>query len=164
MKSRPKKLCELCAKSFSTANIARHKRCMHSYCRDCRLLVSKKRHRCFLNFSPIPPPKEEDQYLLVHIPVLIRKQLYDKLDANGSLWPVYNVSRSEDLSEKVKKVLRRECITCCVSEFVDIPEDRHSCVDPNQEEFVAALRQCTDDISEQTIYDVYRTTFGGHVL
>ena len=165
MKPRTKKLCELCAKSFSSANIARHKRCMHSYCVDCKLLVSRKSHHCFKgvrpnpNFAPSVPPNQDDQFLLVHIPVLIRLKLYKQLDADGSVWPVYNIHENEQLADQTKQVLTQNCITCSVSEFIDVPNDRHSCTNPNYEEFVSALRQCTDNVSEQVVNDVYRKAF-----
>ena len=166
MKPRQKVLCELCVRSISSANISRHKWSLHSYCQVCKLLVSRKRHRCFksgavpLN-SPPTAPKDDDQYLLVYVPVLIRKQLCKKLQADGSVWPLYNIEGNDDLAEKVKDTLKKDCFTCCVSEFLDVPDDRHPCTNPNREEFVTALQQCTEDISDQRITDVYRSIFGG---
>ena len=166
MKPRAKKLCEVCAKSFSSANIARHKLCLHSYCVECKLLVSRKRHRCFKgvglkqNFAPTIPPNQDDQFLLVHIPVLIGLKLYKQLDAYGSVWPVYDIQGDKRLVDQTKKVLAQNCITCSVSEFIDVPNDRHSCINPNYEEFVSALRQCTDNVSEQVVNDVYKKAFG----
>ena len=163
MKPRSKKVCEVCVKSFSSANIARHKRCMHSYCLDCKILVSRKRHHCFKSVGQAPP-KEEEQYLLAYVPILIHKQLYKKLEVDNSVWPLHDFGKNEDLADKVKTVLKRDCFTCCVSEFMDVPDDRHSCTDPNRDEFVTALRQCTDNTTDQIINDVYRAAFGGLVL
>ncbi len=169
MRPRARKVCEVCVKTFSGANVARHKRLMHTYCMECKKLVSRKRHDCFISDGVAPkivpyPPNDEDQFLLVHVPVLIRKQLYKKLDSDGSVWPLYDLGEKEELADKVKKNLTNNCITCTVSEYIDIPDDRHSCTDPNREEFVKALSQFTDKISDSLINDVYRAAFGGLVL
>ena len=165
MKLRPNIICEICDRTFSSANISRHKRSVHSYCQSCKLLVSKKRHPCFRSGTipidcPPTPPKDKDQFVLVYVPVLIQKQLCEKLKADGSVWPQYDVEVKESLSEKVKAILKKDCLTCSLSEFIDVPDDRHSCTNPNREEFVSALRQCTDDLSDQTITNVYESAFG----
>ena len=160
---RVSRLCEICNKSFSSANIARHKRHMHCYCLDCSQLVSRKRHHCFktagtgANIAAYPP-NDEDQFLLVHVPVLIRKSLYRKLELDGSAWPLFNVD--QDLGEKVKKILKEGCLTCDLSEYLDITDDHHSCKNPTREEFVAALNQCSENITEDSINNVYRAAFG----
>ena len=167
MKLRQKKLCDICDESFSSANIARHKKALHAYCPDCKLLVTRKSHSCFKsartisNYVP-PPPNEDEQFLLIHVPVLIRKPLYKKLESGGSFWPLYDIEEEgEALAAKVKNDLKEECFTCSVSEFIDVPDDRHSCTNPNREEVVNALRRCKDFVpTDKVINDVYQKIFG----
>ena len=159
--------CEICSQSFARANIASHKTQTHSYCQVCKLLVSRKRHSCFRGLKyPTLSPKQDDQFLLVYIPVLIRRKMYKKLESDIAVWPLNDIGGKQSeqaFLDEVKSNLKKTCLTCCLSEFIDVTNtDQHSCDAPNRPEFVAALSMAlgTDHPSEDTINDIYQTIFG----
>ncbi len=151
--------------------MARHKATVHSYCQICQLLVSRKRHHCFQSLvspqnCPTLSPSQDDQYLLIYIPVLIRKKIYKKLEADVAVWPLNDIGgkrAEQSFLDDVKSNLKKSCLACCVSEFIELDEtERHSCTEPNRKEFVEALSTslCTEQPSEVTILNIYQTIFG----
>ncbi len=162
-------LCEICNKLVASANMARHRKGVHSYCQVCKLLVSRKRHHCFQSLDgPALSPLLDDQFLLIYVPVLIRKKMYKKLEADIAVWPLNDIGGKESeqsFLDNVKCNLRKSCLACCVSEFIEVNEtDHHSCTDPNRIEFIGALSNSlrTEQPSEDTIINIYQTIFGRH--
>ena len=125
MKNNRKTLCDVCAKTFSNANIARHKRCMHTYCIRCQLLVSRKRHQCFKNekSKPIPiAPKLDEHFMLIYVPILIQKNMYTSLEPDTFVWPLYNINQNQYIADKVKDKLKKDCMTCFFAKHMEVED------------------------------------------
>lgn len=165
-----KRLCSICQKTVTAANISRHRRCMHIYCPDCKILVSKKRHPCFKKKGGPPgelaqlASKPDDQFLLIHVPVLIKQSLYKKLESDIALWPLYKNEEEEELYKKVRDNLKKNCPSCDLCQYFDLPEgsEFHSCKEPSREDIVSALKEANEnkEPTEESIEKAYNKIFG----
>ena len=163
-----KKLCDICDKQYTTANISRHRRGMHAYCSECKILVSKKRHPCFKpqhqkREFPTLAPKPEEQFVLIHVPLLIRKSLYKKLESDIALWPLDSDSNGKKLIADIKNNLEKDCVACELCQFFDLPKgvEDHSCRNPSREQFLSALKNSGGEETDVESVDlIYKTMFG----